>query len=69
MFLEHLEDVKHYCNNIVCYYSDNDPYVKYDAEKSFADAISNNQCIIKNGGHINAESGYTEFDKILEDIF
>ena len=47
MFLEHLEDVKHYCNNIVCYYSDNDPYVKYDAEKSFADAISNKQCIIK----------------------
>ena len=46
MFLEHLEDVKHYCNNIVCYYSDNDPYVKYDAEKSFADAISNKQCIM-----------------------
>ena len=23
-------------NDIICYYSDNDPYVKYDAEKKLA---------------------------------
>ena len=66
MFTENLEDIKEYCNNIICYYSDNDPYVKFEVEKSFADAISNEQHVIKNGGHINAESGYTEFEEILK---
>lgn len=68
MFLDNLEDIKNYCNDIICFYSDNDPYVKYDVEKSFADTISNEQHIIKNGGHINAESGYTEFEEILKYI-
>ena len=65
MFIDNLERVRDYCNNIVCYYSDNDPYVKFEVEKAFADEISNEQFIIKNGGHINAESGYTKFKDIL----
>lgn len=68
MFLNNLGDIKNYCNNIVCFYSDNDPYVKLEVEKSFADTISNEQYIIKNGGHINAESGYTKFEEILNCI-
>ena len=68
MFIDNLGDVKDYCNNIVCYYSDNDPYVKYDIEKDFADKLTNKQNIIKNGGHINAESGYTKFEDILKEI-
>ena len=66
MFIDNLEDIKKYCNNIVCFYSDNDPYVKFEVEKSFADSISNEQYVIKNGGHINAESGYTKFEEILK---
>ena len=27
MFIDNIEDVKKYCDDIVCYYSDNDPYV------------------------------------------
>jgi predicted alpha/beta hydrolase family esterase len=68
MFIDNLEDVKKYCDNIICFYSDNDPYVKYEVEKSFADTISNEQYMIKNGGHINSESGYTEFEEILKVI-
>ena len=68
MFLDNLEDIKNYCDDIICFYSDNDPYVKFDIEKSFADTISNEQYIIKNGGHINAESGYTKFEEILKCI-
>ena len=66
MFIDNFEDVKEYCNDIICYYSDNDPYVKFEVEKSFADTVSNEQYVIKNGGHINAESGYTEFEEILK---
>ena len=68
MFLDNLSDIKNYCDNIICFYSDNDPYVKFDVEQDFADTVSNKQIIIKNGGHINAESGYTEFEEILEVI-
>ncbi len=66
MFTDNLEEVKKYCNHIVCLYSDNDPYVKMEAEKDFADMVSNEQQVIANGGHINAESGYTKLEEILK---
>ena len=68
MYVDNLTDIKNYCNDIICYYSDNDPYVKYDVEKDFADTISTEQYCISNGGHLNAESGYTKFDELLKHI-
>lgn len=68
MYIDNYQDIKKYCSNIVCYYSDNDPYVKFEVEKEFADTISTKQYIIKDGGHINAESGYTEFKEILTEL-
>ena len=68
MYLDNLENIKMYCKDIVCYYSDNDPYVKYDAEKEFADKISTKQYCIHNGGHLNAESNYSEFKELLNHI-
>lgn len=58
MYLDNLEDITKYCDDIVGYYSDNDPYVKYEVEKEFVDTITNNQKVILNGGHLNTESGY-----------
>ena len=40
MYLNNLEDVKQYADEIICFYSNNDPYVKYEAEKDFADKIA-----------------------------
>lgn len=68
MFINNYADVKLYCKDIVCYYSDNDPYVKYDVEKEFADKLTDKQYVIKNGGHINEETGYTKFEEILKEI-
>ena len=68
MFIDNIGKVKDYCNNIICYYSDNDPYVRFEVEKDFADMVSNEQIIIKNGGHLNAESGYTKFEEILNGV-
>lgn len=39
MYFDNLEDIKKYANEIICFYSNNDPYVKYEAEKEFADKI------------------------------
>ncbi len=66
MYFDNLTDVKNYCDDIVCFYSDNDPYVKYEVEKEFADTITKNQILISGGGHLNSESGYTEFTELLK---
>lgn len=66
MYFDNLADVKNYCSDIICFYSDNDPYVKYEAEKEFADTITENQIVISDGGHLNSESGYTKFKELLK---
>ena len=68
MYFNQLSEIKNYCDDIVCFYSDNDPYVKYEAEKEFADTITENQIMISGGGHLNSESGYTEFSELLKYI-
>ena len=68
MYFDNLVDVKNYCNDITCFYSDNDPYVKYEAEKEFADTLTDNQIMIPLGGHLNEESGYKEFPDLLKYI-
>ena len=65
MYFDNLQDIKKFCDDIICYYSDNDPYVTYDAEKDFADTISNEQHCMQNGGHLNSESNYAEFKELL----
>lgn len=68
MYFDNLEDVKDYANEIICFYTKNDPYVKYEVEKEFADAIATKQIVIDDGGHLNSESGYTGFKELLEEI-
>ena len=48
MYFDNLEDVKKYANEIICFYSDNDPYVRYETEKDFADKIATEQVFIPN---------------------
>lgn len=66
MYFDNLTDIKNYCSDIICFYSNNDPYVKYEVEKEFADTIANKQILIEDGGHLNSEAGYTEFKQLLE---
>ena len=68
MYVNNLEDVKQYADGIICFYSNNDPYVKYEVEKDFADQIATKQVLISNAGHINSESGYDTFEDIVNYI-
>lgn len=62
-----LENIKEYCSDIICYYSDNETYVKNKEEiYKFAEVVSTKKILIKNGGHLNSESGYTEFKELLD---
>lgn len=65
MYFNNLKDAKQYANEIICFYSDNDPYVKYEAEKEFVDTVATKQILIPNAGHINSESGYDTFEDIV----
>lgn len=65
MYLENLQEVKKWVNEIVCFYSNNDPYVKYEVEKEFADTIATEKVLIPNGGHINSENGFDTFEDIV----
>lgn len=65
MYFDNLEDVKQYADEIICFYSDNDPYVRYEVEKEFADTIATEHVFLPNSGHINSESGYDTFEEII----
>ena len=65
MYFDNLEYVKNYAEKIICFYSDNDPYVKYEAEKDFANKIATEKVFIPKAGHINSESGYDTFEDIV----
>lgn len=53
---------------IVSYSSDDDPYVPIAFAKELAGALCVNPVIIEKAGHFNADSGYTSFPRLLEDI-
>ncbi len=65
MYTEELEKIKKFCKDIICFYSDNDPYVKLESEKEFANLIATKEILISNGGHLNAESGFLEAEFLL----
>lgn len=65
MYFDNLINVKESANDIICFYSDNDPYVSYEKEKEFADTIATEQIVLNGAGHINAESGFDTFEEIV----
>lgn len=68
MYFDNIEKIHDYCNDIVCFYSNNDPYVKYEVEKDFASKVADKEIVIPEGGHLNAEFGYVEFKELLNYI-
>ncbi len=64
----HWEIIRARAGRIFCYFGDNDPYVPLKAGLELADALCTAPTLIKNGGHLNAESGFTKFEKLRGDI-
>lgn len=63
---EDIINIKNYVNKITCIYGDNDPYIPQKVLHDFAKSIDANEIIIRNGGHLNSDSGYNSFEEILE---
>lgn len=60
--------IKKYVNEIVCIYGDNDPYIPQDVLHNLANSIEAKEVVIKNGGHLNHDSGYDSFKELLKYI-
>ncbi len=47
-------------------HSDNDPYIALEKAEALAENLHVPVTLLKNGGHFNAEAGYTTFERLLE---
>lgn len=63
-----LKQICELCNEVICFYSNNDPYVPIEKAEMFADIVKGKKIIINNAGHFNEKSGYKEFREIMEYI-
>ena len=54
--------------NVICLNGDNDPYVPFHQGKEIADSLGAENLIVKGGGHLNAEFGYTVFPELLREL-
>ena len=48
--------------------STNDPYLSVDEAKELQKALNVKMEVIQNGGHLNADSGYGQWDWILQEV-
>ena len=67
-FLKDLKNVKNIANKIICFKSDNDPFISQKALNNFAKDLDAEIINIKNGGHFNSNAGYNEFPQLLKQI-
>jgi len=67
-FTNNISKIKNYCKEIVCAYSENDPYITIEVLEQFAQEISTKTIVIPEGGHFNTDSDYNEFNEILEEV-
>lgn len=65
---ENLNKIKNLCDEIVCIYGDNDPYIPQNIFHDLVLKLNAKEVIIKNGGHLNKNAGYEKLEEILEFI-
>lgn len=62
------EKIRRNAGKLYMFHGDNDPYVPLPFAQRLANKLKAPLTIIKGGGHLNAEAGYTEFPEILNAI-
>jgi predicted alpha/beta hydrolase family esterase len=62
------DSIKENCEDITVFHGDNDPYVPLSQAETLSENLQAPLYVIQNGGHINADAGYTEFPDLLDFI-
>ncbi len=65
LFLDDVSGFEKLCPKRVCFYSDDDPYIKLEALKDFANSINAEHVFVPSKGHFNAETGIVTLPEIL----
>ena len=60
--------IKNNCNKFYIFQSDNDVFVPIEKGQELQNNLNGEYFLIKNGGHLNEEAGYKEFELLLENI-
>lgn len=62
---KNLENLKRLCQEMICIYSNNDPYIPVENATSFANKIGAQKVLLENAGHFTGKYGYREFKELL----
>ena len=62
------EKIRNNAKKIFIYAGDNDPYVPLEKGSELAKCLKAELVIIPNGGHLNQDSGFKEFPRLIEDL-
>lgn len=70
-FIDHPFDwsvIKNACEDITIFHGDDDPYVSKSQAETISEKLDAPLHFIKDGGHLNADTGYTSFPALLDSI-
>lgn len=59
--------IRQHSKRFFVYHADNDPYVPLKHGEALAKKLHVKLILVKNAGHFNTRSGYTQFPELLED--
>jgi len=60
--------IKQNCGDIILIHGDNDPYVPLNQPEMIADQLDIPLNLMKDGGHLNSESGFDDFPELMDFI-
>ncbi|MBQ8844549.1 MAG: alpha/beta hydrolase [Clostridia bacterium] len=66
MFVNDVSNFKNLCKERICFYSKDDPYIKFENAHKFAQSIDAKEIIYINAGHFNERSGFLTFEDIIK---
>ena len=65
-FIDDISKFKSLCEETICFYSKDDPYIPLESLQKFADDLGAKHCIYEYSGHFNANAGYFKFEDLLK---
>ncbi|MBS3106876.1 serine hydrolase family protein [Candidatus Woesearchaeota archaeon] len=64
----HWQAIKHHCRDFCLFHGEDDPYVPVEKAEELNSHLHGELILLEKGGHLNAESGFMEFQQLLEKI-
>lgn len=65
MFTNRCKEFPQLCDQRICFYSKNDPYVRLEKLQEFAKLVDAEEVVVEDAGHFNKNAGYAKFERML----